>query len=247
MIGTDERSYIVDIPSGYDMTKPYRLFYASHWISSTADAVANEGFYYLKPKSVAANEPAIFIAPQGLPGNPTGNFNSGVKDHELFEGIMTFVKESLCIDEARVFAIGFSFGAMYTYSLSRNQQSTLRAAVGIAPANYNIYMPTQTGQPIAWMQTTGMSDGTSKWVNNDATMQGAKFIALEHAANNHCTIPANLPVWEAGDYLCYEFEGCDAGYPTRACTFNGGHVSDSGPSSSTSWISQEAWDFFMQF
>ena len=35
-----QRSYIIDIPTNYDMNKPYRFFYTSHWISSTAEAVA---------------------------------------------------------------------------------------------------------------------------------------------------------------------------------------------------------------
>ena len=34
------REYIIDIPSDYDKSKPYRLFYTSHWIGSTNTAVA---------------------------------------------------------------------------------------------------------------------------------------------------------------------------------------------------------------
>ena len=30
-----QRTYIIDIPTNYDMNKPYRFFYTSHWISST--------------------------------------------------------------------------------------------------------------------------------------------------------------------------------------------------------------------
>ena len=62
----------------------------------------------------------------------------------LFDDILAYVKANLCIDVTRVFATGFSFGGMMTYSLSVNHQKDIRAAVGIAPANYDIYVPTKT-------------------------------------------------------------------------------------------------------
>jgi poly(3-hydroxybutyrate) depolymerase len=45
------------------------------------------------------------------------------------------VNLNLCIGTTRVFATGFSFGGMITYSLSMNHQEDPRAAVGIAPAS----------------------------------------------------------------------------------------------------------------
>ena len=141
----------------------------------------------------------------------------------MFDDILAYVKENLCIDVSRVFATGFSFGGMMTYSLSVNHQKDIRAAVGIAPANYNIYVPTKTHQPIGWMQTTGMSDGTCPWVNGSSTTQGAKYIGAEHAADNGC-MAATIPTWQTGPHVCYDFQGCMAGYPTKVCTFNGPHT-----------------------
>jgi hypothetical protein len=56
-------------------------------------------------------------------------------------------------------------------------------------------------------------------------------------------IPTDVPTWKSGSFLCYDFEGCNPSHPTKACTFNGGHVS----SDNQSWIADEAWKFFMQF
>ena len=98
------------------------------------------------------------------------------------------------------------------------------------------------------MQTTGMSDGTCPWVNGTSTTQGAKFIAIEHATDNGCTVPATLPTWQTGSHVCYDFQGCKAEYPTKACTFNGGHTNiASDPGSSANWIPAESWKFFTQF
>jgi poly(3-hydroxybutyrate) depolymerase len=249
--GGQQRSYIIDIPTNYNQDKPYRFFYTSHWISSNSEAVVGQNFYFLKPLVTAANEQAIFLAPQALPGNPNGTWDTSRNtDHILFDDILAFVKANLCIDTTRVFATGFSFGGMMTYSLSVNHQKDIRAAVGIAPANYNIYVPPKTNAPIAWMQTTGLSDGTCPWVSGTSTTRGAKFIAIEHATNNGCTVPANgnVPTWQSGNHLCYDFAGCRAGYPVKACTFNGGHTNiamDSG--SSMNWIATESWNFFKQF
>jgi len=234
------RSYIIDIPANYDPDEPHRLFYTSHWIGSTSEAVRDQNYYFLKPLAQADNIRAIFIAPQ------SDGSTWQEKDHALFDDLLAYAKENLCIDTTRVFATGFSFGGMITYSLSTNHQEDIRAAVGIAPANYNIWLPQKTREPIAWMHTTGMTDGTCPWVNGNSTTQGAKFIAIEKATDNGCTVPANIPVWQNGGHVCFDFEDCDPGYPTRVCTFAGGHTNIDNEGNQN-WIATDSWDFFMQF
>ena len=235
-----DRTYIIDIPVNYDMTKPYRLFYTSHWIGSTSEAVRDQNYYFLKPLATAANEPAIFVAPQ------SDGSTWQEKDHALFDDILAYVKANLCIDTTRVFATGFSFGGMITYSLSVNHQKDIRAAVGIAPANYNIYVPTKTHAPIAWMQTTGMGDGTCPWIQGNSTTNGAKFISIEHATDNGCMVPADIPIWKQGNHVCYDFTGCKAGFPTKVCTFDGPHTNIANEGGKN-WIPEESWKFFKQF
>ena len=244
-----QRTYIIDIPTNYDMNKPYRFFYTSHWISSTAEAVQQQNFYFLKPLATAANEPAIFLAPQALPGNPNGTWDTSKNtDHILFDDILAYVKENLCIDTTRVFATGFSFGGMMTYSLSVNHQKDIRAAVGIAPANYNIYVPTKTHQPIAWMQTTGMSDTTCPWVNGSSTTQGSKYIAIEHGTDNGCMVPTTIPTWTIWCACLLRLHGvhdrsAHQGLHVQRRT----HEHQQRPGIAANWIPQESWKFFTQF
>lgn len=238
--GGQERTYIIDVPADYDMNKPYRFFYTSHWIGGTSEEVASQDYYFLKPLAMAANQPAIFLAPQ------SDGSTWQEKDHALFDDILAFVKQNLCIDTTRVFATGFSFGGMITYSLSLNHQKDIRAAVGIAPANYHIYIPPRSHQPIPWMQTTGLSDQNCPWVHGDSTTEGSKYIAIEHATDNGCTVPDPIPTWTSGSHLCYDFEGCKTEFPTKACTFDGGHtnvVDENG----SNWIANESWNFLTQF
>jgi len=264
MSGNSQREYIIDIPANYDANNAYRLFLTFHWIGSSDTAVATGsvssggasawGFYGMHRMAMGANAPAIFIAPQALPG-PNGTWSSSNNvDHLFVDDILTKAKAALCIDESRVFATGFSFGGMMTYSVSTNHQKAIRAAAGIAPANYNIYVPNPLPHDsIAWMSTTGMSDGTCPWGAGSA--RGAEAIAKMRGMDNGCTVPASVPTWTSGmasRHLCYDFQGCKANFPVKACTFNGNHQAApydgaSGDNGMTSWIPTESWKFFTQF
>jgi hypothetical protein len=116
------------------------------------------------------------------------------------------------------------------------RQKAIRAAIGMSPANYNITIPPKSHE----LQSTGMSERTCPWVHDEGKMKGAKFIAMEHGEDNGCTVPNPIPTWQSGGMLCVDFAGCRAGYPTRICTFNGGHGTAPGASN---WM----WEFIKQF
>lgn len=231
MSSGDSRHYNITIPAGYDMNEPYRVIYASHGLGGKGDDITREKYYGIENIAEAASS-TVFIAPTGLNGA------WGEKDHPLFDDILALVKANLCVDTTRVFVTGFSFGGMYSYSLSLNHQKAIRAAAGLGPANYNIWLPPKAHLPIGWLQTTGMSDNTTPW--DGGNNRGAKYIAIEHATDNSCTVPAEIPTWKTGGTLCYDFMGCKPGYPTKVCTFNGGHQLPNG-------LNQLVWTFFNQF
>ena len=242
-----ERAYIIDVPSNYDQNKPYRLFYASHGLGGRAEDVAGWNYFGLKTQATNANEPAIFVAPQAID-------RWDETDHALFDDITALAKDGLCVDTTRVFVTGMSFGGMITYSLSTNHQKKFRAGVGLAPTNFNIWLPaTKLKDPIPWMQTTGMSDTTCAW--DAGNNRGSKYIALEKAADNGCTVPASITTWKSGDpskHICVDMQGCKPGYPVRVCTFDGGHWQfpyddGNGESLAKSWVPVESWKFFTQF
>ncbi|MFL5305772.1 MAG: alpha/beta hydrolase family esterase, partial [Polyangia bacterium] len=250
MSGGVQRTYMVDVPANYDSAKPYRLFFASHGQGSTLANITQSNYYDLKTQSIAAKEPAIFVAGLGYGGRPgTSGSAWGQADHAFFDDLTNYLKDNMCVDTTRIFAIGMSFGGMQTYSLTTTHSKIIRAAVGLAPTNFNIWLPAvKSTDPTAWMQTTGMSDTTCAFVASEAQMRGSKFIALEKAANNGCTIPAEIPTWKSGAHLCYDFEGCKSGYPLKVCTFNGPHTNtNSDPGTNVNWIGVESWKFFMQF
>ncbi|MEO8904758.1 MAG: hypothetical protein ABI488_20230 [Polyangiaceae bacterium] len=264
--GGMSREFIVDIPADYDPTHPYRLIFSWHqaYGSDVGNAngqypafqgpnfdAANYAFFGLHREAAAANQPVIFVAPEGI-GNLPWDYK---RDVVLFDDLLTLIDTNLCIDDNRVFSTGFSFGAMMSYALSITRQLKLRGVVAMAAANYNLPgEPTDTNAaPVAYMGTTGMSDTTCPWGTD--TM-GGKACNLQHAKDNGCTIPATLTTTTAGSkkYVCYDFDGCKAGYPVKACTFDGAHTpssvddgSSSGDDGMKAFIPALAWKFIAQF
>jgi predicted esterase len=269
--GGSSREYIIDIPANYDPTHPYRLIFSWHqaYGSDTGNAIGqypafngpnfdakDYAFFGLQRAAAAANDSAIFVAPEGI-GNLPWDFK---RDSVLFDDLLALVDANLCIDDNRVFSTGFSFGAMMSYALSITRQTKLRAVVAMAAANYNLpNEPTDSNAaPIAYMGTTGMSDTTCPWVGSDSAKQGGKYCVLQHAQDNGCTIPSgnNIPTTTAGSkkYVCYDFQGCQSGYPVKVCTFDGAHTpssvddgTSSGDDGLKAFIPPLAWQFMAQF
>lgn len=241
------REYVIDIPANYDPATPYRLLYVGHGIPGMASDVP-PGWWAWKSVATAANVPAIWIAPGALNGVRGAWSTADNRDHVLFDDILAAAEAGLCVDTTRVFAMGMSGGGMLTNALTSDRQNKIRAGLAMAPTNFNIWLPSAPlKDPVAWMQTTGMSDPICSWVANEAQMRGSKFIGLAKAANNGCT-PAEIPTWKSGPHVCYDFAGCKPGYPTKVCTFNGPHTHIStDPGSNVNWIAKEGWAFLMQF
>jgi len=260
------RDYIVDIPADYDPTHPYRLIFSWHQAYGSANGNAvgqypafngpnfdaeNYAYFGLHREATAAGDPAIFVAPQGIGDFPW----SYDRDVVLFDDVLALVTTNLCIDESRVFTTGFSFGAMMSHALSLGRASKLRGAVTMAAANYNFTQPTKEAASVAYFGITGMGDGTCPWVNSESGMTGGKYCVLTHAEDNGCTVPGNIETAPNGsnNHVCYDFEGCQAGYPVKVCTFDGAHTPSSvsggspGDDGLNAFVPPLAWEFISQF
>ncbi len=257
-----QREYAIDVPANYDPNKPYRLIYCSHWIWSSAKDIvngtvspnggaANWAFYGLKRVLDSAGVQAVFIAPTADGGM------WGEADHALFDNLLKHAEDNLCIDTGLVFATGFSFGAMQTFSLSTNHQKKLRAVATIAAANYNIWLPANTHEKIPYLGLIGMSDTRCPYVENEGGKRGGYFAALTHAQDNGCDIPSGPNAIDktypgSKTHTVYDFKNCPIDYPVRIITFDGGHIaaptdgqnSDDGR---RTWAPHETWKFFSQF
>jgi poly(3-hydroxybutyrate) depolymerase len=241
------RTYTIEIPANYDKNKPYRLIFGMHMMGGDMNTIVNNNYYELKTYAQNANVQCIFVAPEGNSDTTPWRVNDN-KDHIFFEDMLHLFKEKLCVDTSRVFCCGFSYGAMITYSLSLDFQKDLRAVACYAPANWNIWLPANTHESVAYYQTTGTDDNLCSWVYSDANKQGGKYCLLTHIEDNGCAVPSTIPTATSSTHITTEFSGCTAGYPVVFGSFQGGHAMNvTDPGSNVNWIAQETWDFFMRF
>jgi polyhydroxybutyrate depolymerase len=234
--GTDvPREYIIAIPEGYASSKPHRLVFAFHGLTGTMTQVAsgfggrNNGYYGLQSRMTDT----IFVAPQGLaPEDEPDQFgwpNTDGRDVAFVEAMVASFGSSYCIDRARIFSTGMSFGGIMSNTLGCQMPETFRAIGSIAGALFG-RGSSCTGQPVAAWMTHGLADETV------TPMQGetARDAFVE---KNGCNAMETLPTTPEG---CVAYQGCTAGYPVVWCTHEGGHTI---PSYSGEAISA----FFSQF
>ena len=76
--GSQKRRYILNVPTNYDNTHPYKLIITYHELNGNDVEMYNQKYYNLLPQSKNA---AIFIAPNGSqssgPCSGTGSGDSG--------------------------------------------------------------------------------------------------------------------------------------------------------------------------
>lgn len=239
-----EHEVYLDVPNDYDNSKPYRLIFGMHCMGGSAkNTVENEHYYRLI--DIDTEHTSIFVAPHGYTdGSPWRVFDN--KDHIFVDELLTYLEDNLCIDTTRVFSTGFSFGAMFTNSLAQDMQHRFRAMAVYATADINIYLPKNTGKPIAWMGTVGNNDGL-------CTPQLGRSARDRILRNNGVggTDASGEKAQEYpgyGNHVCYDYKTVDPRFPVKWCTFNGSHEwepKDSGEWQS--WVPKTTWEFFNQF
>lgn len=237
----ETREYIVAVPSDYDPSKPYRLVFAWHPWGGSADQVAGmgaNGYYGLQSQS---NGSAIFVAPEGLDfgGNGKGWGNEGGKDLAFFDAMLARFESEMCVDRARVFSVGFSFGGMFSWALGCGRGSAIRAIAPMA-GNTTVSGCLDGDAPVAVMGFHGDDDTV-------VAIDGGRAGRDEFVARNHCGEAApSVSKYCDGvsddrqPCTCVDYQGCDAGYPVTWCEFNGPHTP--APNSGAT-----IWNFFAQF
>ena len=239
--GGIEHEVYLDLPENYDKNKPYRLVFGMHCMGGSAQNVAkNEHYYGYRDKD---KKNTIFFFSHGYTDQMPWRCGDN-KDHLFFDEILTYLNENLCVDTSRVFSSGFSFGAMYSNSLAQTFQHRLRGVVVFATADQVIYIPKNSGKPIAWMGTVGLSDGTCP---PSMGRSARDRILRNNGPEGHtdCT-SEKATEYTGGNHVCYDYKTVDPRFPVKWCTFNGGHQWDMRENGKM-WASDIGWEFITQF
>jgi polyhydroxybutyrate depolymerase len=208
------RTYYLQLPNGYTSSKPYPVVFQFHWLGGTAEQA-------LTAYRISSGMPdAIYITPQGLVGaSPTsdagspGWANTNDEDIQFTKALVARVETDYCVDEARIFSVGFSYGGMMSYAIGLELGSAFRAIAPMSGALYDDYRANNNPHPIAMWGAHGTQDTFVPTADGRAARD-------QILAENHCgtqTAPVNPSP-------CVAYQGCDNGYPVTWCEWNGGHA-----------------------
>jgi poly(3-hydroxybutyrate) depolymerase len=237
-VNGEAREYIISIPSNYNMNNPYRLIFGWHPWGGSAVQTQQMGYFGLMTPS---NGQAVLVAPEGqnFQDGGLGWGNAGGKDIAFAHAMMDYFGANLCIDQNRIFSTGFSFGAMFSFTLACTANSMQRA---IAPMAGN----TQTS---GGCENSTRSVATMAFIGtNDSLLSGHRSAVQVFRGRNGCatTRTTMTPSWCDGvaaqfqPCTCWQYDNCTTGYPTIECEYLAGH--QFAPSSGTT-----LWNFFSQF
>ncbi|MEU4619594.1 ricin-type beta-trefoil lectin domain protein [Actinoplanes sp. NPDC023801] len=241
------RSYILRIPDGYDMNRPYRLVFGFHWNGGTAGDIDSGGtsgypWSYYGLRALSGNS-AIFVAPQGL---NNGWANSGGEDVTFVDAMLAQIEAALCVDTAQRFAGGFSYGGGMSYALACARPAVFRAVAVYAGGQLS---GCNGGtQPVAYIGLHGLRDPV-------LNISQGRSLRDRFVRNNGCT-PQNPPEPARGSltHTVTTYTGCRSGYPVTWAAYDAGHTP--GPVDGSagdfepgerSWTRAVVWNFFAQF
>ncbi len=232
------REYILAVPSNYDENEPYRLIFGWHPWGGSAQQIASMGYFGL---SSVIDGQAILVAPEGqdFQDNGLGWGNANGEDIDFAHAMIDRFGSELCVDENRIFSTGFSFGAMFSFTLACTENSMMRA---IAPMAGNA---TTSGR----CEDGTRSVATMAFIGTDDSLLSAHRQAVQiFVGRNGCSTQAVTMQTSWCDGLassfepctCVEYPDCKDGYPVISCEYKAGH--QFAPSAGAT-----LWSFFSQF
>ena len=263
-VGSDTRKYFITLPKNYDNNKPHKVLFALHCYGSSGEDFVHHAADYDHPtpyygqQVLDKNGDYIFVSLDAI----GGLWNKGQADHDFFAQTLTTLNENYCIDTSRVFINGFSYGAMFSYSLMQDMQSRVRAAATYAVADYNIWLPEGSAMkelPIAWMNVHGVNDGRCDYsrAKNSALPRILKRNGKADANGDFTDASSEKPQEVSGNtgHVCYDFKNVDERFPVKWCSWPGDHqwtAHDTGNMGvgwnwESTWVPEEVHKFFEQF
>jgi poly(3-hydroxybutyrate) depolymerase len=148
------RQFILNLPSNYDKTKPYRVIFTFHATGGSANGTA-KGYDGLLSR---AGGTSILVSPQGQVPTAEGGTSTGImgmaaksmtgwwrtggrhgpQDLNFVDKMVEAIDADLCVDTRLRFATGFSFGGVMSYSLACARADKFRAVSAQSGANFDV-------------------------------------------------------------------------------------------------------------
>ena len=200
------RTYYVYLPSGYNASQQYPLVFQFHPRGGSAEQ-ANF-------PSIRSSFAAIYVAPQGLTASgSTGWANTNGQDIAFTQAMVSTIEASYCVDQRRIFSVGFSYGGMMSFAVGCELSNVFRAIAPMSGALYSDFNCRGTGPAIAMWGSHGLTDDVVPIADGRAARD--KILQQNHCGTETTAVSPSP---------CVAYQGCDSGYPATWCEFDGGHT-----------------------
>jgi polyhydroxybutyrate depolymerase len=206
-VGGTARTYYVQLPSGYTSSRQYPVVFQFHPRGGTAEQA-------LTMYGISRGLPdAIYVTPQGLTENGnTGWANTNGQDIAFTKAMVADLQAKYCLDNARIFSVGFSYGGMMSFAVGCEMGDVFRAIAPMSGALYSDFNCKGTGHAIAMWGSHGLTDDVVPIADGRAARD--KILQQNHCGTQ--TVPIDPSP-------CVSYQGCDAGYPVTWCEWDGKH------------------------
>ena len=219
------RQFFTYLPANYDPKKPYPTIFEFHPCGGSGNPTSNV------PIQNASKDAAILVAPQSL-GNCYDNQIRNSPDVTFFDDTLKFAEANYCVDQSRVFAIGYSAGSWMSIILGCMRSDVVRAHAQVSGGLPMFIRPgVDCRGSVAALFIHDLQDPQN-------TILGG--IAARDRALRMDRCGAQTTPWAPAP--CELYQGCKEGYPVVWCeTMGQGHGRQDN-------LAPDAfWKFFSQF
>ena len=245
-----ERNYLLHIPPGLSTGQPAALVFVFHGYSENASFIQQtSGFNEISDKGGF-----IVVYPNGSGSNGGQSWNAAgccgyaiqnnVDDQAFISQIISDVGTLTRIEPKKIYATGFSNGALLSYRLACEMADTFAAVAPVA--GVLVSSPCLPAQPVAIIDFHGMSDDVVPY-NGGGTLpiSGKPFPPVEQSIGTWSKLDgcAKTPQVEQSAVFSHTtYTGCQKGSAVELYAVKG--IGHSWPTQYVVPASQLIWDFF---
>nr|HEX4314064.1 PHB depolymerase family esterase [Kofleriaceae bacterium] len=214
MVGSAGRSALVHVPASYDPATPTPVVLDFHGLAGSASQEA------ALTGADAEADTAGFISVHPASATSIGSWNAGdccgeaqaenLDDMSYVGALLDELDAQLCVDDARVYAMGLSNGGYMSHRLGCELSDRIAA---IGPVAGAIGVTCQPPRPVPVFEVHGNADPLVPYALGSAS-------AAQWAQMNGCT--SSSTTFQNGVATCVTQSGCTAGADVTFCTIAGG-------------------------
>lgn len=247
-----KRKFYVHVPASYERSRPMPLVLNFHGGGASAEghrtitkmdgASEKHGFIAVYPRGTRAdgNEVKRYQRFWNVGEGPQGTFNSNPiisrsDDIGFVKKILDDVSDKFNIDDTRIYATGFSNGAIFSYYLACHVSDRIAAIAPVAAPFWNYPGDCQMKRAVSVMHFHGKDDKCAPYNGGPAgceagiANEGRIFPSVENSINVWREIDSCSQepkgTYSNGDATCITYSPCAEGTEITLCTMEGaGHT-----------------------